>query len=250
MQKVRIIPTLLYNNSLVKGKNFKSWRVVSDLHTMIRLYNLREVDELIFFDVNAGENNIIDFELIDQFADECFVPLTIGGGVKSLDHIENLLKVGADKICINTASIEDPDFILKAIKKYGSQCIVISIDYKINENNQKEVYVKSGKKKTGKLLEEHLKEMSDLNPCEIILTSIDHDGIMDGYDLDTISSMNSISSCPIVASGGAGSCQDIYEVIKKTNVRAVSSSSIYHFTEITPLDVKRYLNQKNISVRL
>jgi cyclase len=147
MHKVRIIPTLLYNNTLVKGKNFNSWRVVSDLHTMIILYNLREVDELIFFDANATFNNFIDLELIDHFADDCFVPLTIGGGVKNITDIENLLKVGADKICINSAAVENPEFVMNAINKYGSQCIVISIDYKINNNNQKEVFINSGKKK-------------------------------------------------------------------------------------------------------
>jgi cyclase len=250
MHKVRIIPTLLYNNTLVKGKNFNSWRVVSDLHTMIILYNLREVDELIFFDANATFNNFIDLELIDHFADDCFVPLTIGGGVKNITDIENLLKVGADKICINSAAVENPEFVMNAINKYGSQCIVISIDYKINNNNQKEVFINSGKKKTGILLEEHLKKMSDLNPCEIILTSIDHDGIMKGYDVKTISLMNSISSCPIIASGGAGTCDDIFNVISESGIKAVSSASIYHFTETTPLDDKKYLNEKGILVRL
>jgi imidazole glycerol-phosphate synthase subunit HisF len=250
MQKVRIIPTLLYNNSLVKGKNFNSWRVVSDLHTMIKIYNLREVDELIFFDINATANNFINLDLIDQFADECFVPLTIGGGVRNMKQIEKILKVGADKICINSASVEDPKFVTNAINQYGSQCIVISIDYKINSENKKEVFINSGKKKTGIMLDEHLKKMSDLNPCEIILTSIDHDGIMKGYDINTISLMNSISSCPIIASGGAGTCDDIFNVISESNIKAVSSSSIYHFTETTPLDVKRYLNKKGILVRL
>ena len=250
MQKVRIIPTLLYNNTLVKGKNFNSWRVVSDLHTMIRIYNLREVDEIIFFDINATKNNFIDLELIDQFADECFVPLTIGGGVKNLKDIEDLLKVGADKVCINTASVENPDFVKSAIKKYGSQCIVIGVDYKVNIKNQKEVFINSGTKKTNILLEDHIKNISQLNPCEIILTSIDHDGIMKGYDVSTISYINSISSCPIVASGGAGSCNDIFDVISQSNVGAVSSSSIYHFTEITPLDVKNFLDSKGVPVRL
>lgn len=250
MHKVRIIPTLLYNNTLVKGKNFNSWRVVSDLHTMIMLYNLREVDELIFFDINASANNFINLELIDEFADNCFVPLTVGGGVKNMKDIENLLKVGADKICINSASINDPEFVMNAINKYGSQCIVISVDYKVNINNQKEVFINSGKKKTGILLDEHVKKISSFNPCEIILTSIDHDGMMNGYDIKTISLMNSISSCPIIASGGAGTCEDIFNVISQSNIKAVSSSSIYHFTEITPLDVKKFLEKKSIPVRL
>jgi imidazole glycerol phosphate synthase subunit HisF len=136
MHKVRIIPTLLYKDNLVKGKMFKSWRVVGNLYQMIKLYNLREVDELIFLDIDANQKNKIQFDLIDEFADDCFVPLTIGGGIKSLQDIEQLLKVGADKVCINSTAVKDLDFVKKAVDKYGAQCIVISIDYKINKIHQ------------------------------------------------------------------------------------------------------------------
>ena len=121
MQKVRIIPTLLYSHNLVKGKNFKSWRVVGNLYQMVKLYNLREVDELIFLDIDATDRGLIQLSLIDEFADECFVPLTVGGGVKQIQDIEDLLKVGADKVCINTAAIENFKFVENAVKKYGSQ---------------------------------------------------------------------------------------------------------------------------------
>ena len=250
MQKVRIIPTLLYSHNLVKGKNFRSWRVVGNLYQMVKLYNLREVGELIFFDIEATDRDSIQLSLIDEFADECFVPLTVGGGVKKMQDIEDLLKVGADKICINTAAIEDYKFVEEAIKKYGSQCIVISVDYKINEKKQLEVFKYSGNKKTGILLPDYFKRISDLGPGEIILTSIDHEGEMKGYDVDNIAKMNSISSSQIIASGGAGKSEDIYQVIKETGVKAVSASSIFHFTEKTPLDVKKYLNQKGVKVRL
>lgn len=250
MQKVRIIPTLLYSHNLVKGKNFRSWRVVGNLYQMVKLYNLREVDELIFFDIEATDRDSIQLSLIDEFADECFVPLTVGGGVKKMQDIEDLLKVGADKICINTAAIEDYKFVEEAIKKYGSQCIVISMDYKINDKKQLEVYKNSGNKKTGILLHDYFKRISELGPGEIILTSIDHEGEMKGYDLDNIAKMNSISTSQIIASGGAGNSEDIYQVIKKTGVKAVTASSIYHFTETTPLDVKKYLKKKKISVRI
>ena len=153
MHKLRIVPTLLYKNNLVKGKNFKSWRVVGNLYQMIKLYNLREVDELIFFDIEANKKNSIQFSLIDEFADECFVPLTVGGGIKSLDDIENLLKVGADKVCINSRAVTDIRFVEEAINKYGSQCIVISLDYKKNNEDQKEIYINSGKTPTGLILE-------------------------------------------------------------------------------------------------
>ena len=131
MQKIRIIPTILFNEeNIVKGKNFKSWRKVGSLYQAIKIYNLREVDELIFLDINSTEKNFIEYKLIDDFADECFMPVTVGGGVKSLENIEMLLKSGADKVCINTAAYNDRNFIQKAIKTYGSQCIVISVDYK------------------------------------------------------------------------------------------------------------------------
>ncbi len=250
MQKIRIIPTLLYSHNLVKGKNFKSWRVVGNLYQMVKLYNLREVDELIFLDIDATERGRIQLSLIDEFADECFVPLTVGGGVNKIQDIEDLLKVGADKVCINTAAIENYKFLKDAVKKYGSQCIVVSIDYKLNKEKELEVYKNSGNKKTGILLKDHFKKISELEPGEIILTSIDHEGSMKGYDIKNITKMNSISSSQIIASGGAGNCEDIYQVIKKSSVKAVTASSIYHFTQTTPLDVKKYLKKKKISVRI
>ena len=250
MHKVRIAPTLLYKNNLVKGKNFNSWRVVGNLHQMIKLYNLREVDELIFFDIDANKNNSIQLSVIDEFADDCFVPLTVGGGIKSLHDIEDLLKVGADKVCINSNAIKDLNFVEKAISKYGGQCIVVSIDYKLNKNKQKEIYINSGNTPTGILLETFIEKTNKIGPGEILITSIDHDGLMRGYDIDTIKKISNLSEVPIIASGGAGKPEDFYQLIKNTNIKALSAASIFHFTEVTPLDVKRYLDQKGIKVRL
>ena len=250
MHKVRIAPTLLYKNNLVKGKNFKSWRVIGNLHQMVKLYNLREVDELIFFDIEANKNNSIQLSVIDEFADDCFVPLTVGGGIKSLNDIEDLLKVGADKVCINSNAIKDLNFVEKAVNKYGGQCIVVSIDYKLNKNKQKEIYINSGNTSTGILLETFIEKINKVEPGEILITSIDHDGLMEGYDIDTIKKILNLSEVPIIASGGAGKLEDFYQLIEKTNIKAVSAASIFHFTEITPLDVKRYLDQKGIKVRL
>lgn len=250
MHKVRIIPTLLYKDNLVKGKMFKSWRVVGNLYQMIKLYNLREVDELIFFDIDANKKNKIQFELIDEFADDCFVPLTIGGGVKSLLDIEELLKVGADKVCINSSAVNDLDFVKKAVEKYGSQCIVISIDYRINKDKMTEVFTSSGNKETNLSLEKHIKNLNEVGPGEIILTSIDHDGMMNGYDIEKIKKISNTCLMPVIASGGAGCLNDFYQLIKETNIKALSAASIFHFTEITPLDVKKFLKKKNINVRL
>ena len=250
MHKVRIAPTLLYKNNLVKGKNFKSWRVIGNLYQMVKLYNLREVDDLFFFDIEANKNNSIQLSVIDEFADDCFVPLTVGGGIKSLHDIEDLLKVGADKVCINSNAIKDLNLVEKAVNKYGSQCIVVSIDYKLNKNKQKEIYINSGTTPTVILLETFIEKINKIGPGEILITSIDHDGLMKGYDIDTIKKILNLSEVPIIASGGAGKLEDFYQLIKKTNIKAVSAASIFHFTEITPLDVKRYLDQKGIKVRL
>lgn len=250
MHKVRIIPTLLYKNNLVKGKNFLSWRVVGNLYQMVKLYNLREVDELIFLDVDATDSGSIQFQLIDEFADECFVPLTIGGGIKTMEDIEKLLKVGADKVCINSAAVNNISFLKEAIRQYGSQCIVVSIDYKKKDNNQKKVIINSGKVETNLLLDDHLKRINDINPGEILINSIDHDGVMKGYDIPTLKNIIKQSEIPIIAAGGAGSLEDFEKTINETDVKAISAASIFHFTQITPLDVKKYLKSKNISVRI
>ncbi len=250
MQKIRIIPTILFNEeNIVKGKNFKSWRKVGSLYQAIKIYNLREVDELIFLDINSTEKNFIEYKLIDDFADECFMPVTVGGGVKSLENIEMLLKSGADKVCINTAAYNDRNFIQKAIKTYGSQCIVISVDYK-RINNKLIVYTNSGKKNTGTELFKYLDEIAELTPGEIILTSIDHEGNMKGYDIDNLKKVNEKYSIPIIASGGAGTCEDFFTMFSETGIKAASAASIYHFTQFTPLDVKKYLKNKNINVRI
>ena len=217
---------------------------------MIKLYNLREVDEIIFCDIDAYKNGSIQLSLIDEFADECFVPLTIAGGINSLQDIEELLKVGADKVCINSNAIKDLNFVEKAISKYGGQCIVVSIDYKLNKNKQKEIYINSGNTPTGILLETFIEKINKIGPGEILITSIDHDGLMRGYDIDTIKKISNLSEVPIIASGGAGKPEDFYQLIKNTNIKALSAASIFHFTEVTPLDVKRYLDQKGIKVRL
>ena len=250
MQKTRIIPTILFNNeNIVKGKNFNSWRKVGSLYQAIKVYNLREVDELIFLDINSSKKEIIEYNLIDDFADECFMPLTIGGGIRSIENIELLLRSGADKVCINTAAFNDRNFIKKAIKIFGSQCIIISIDYK-KINNDLIVFTNSGKTNTSAKLFNYLNEIIQLEPGEIMLTSIDHDGMMNGYDIDTLKQVNEKYSIPIIASGGAGTCNDFFEMINKTGINAAAAASIYHFTEFTPLDVKKFLKEKNINVRI
>ena len=250
MLKIRIIPSLLYNGSnLVKGKQFNSWRTVGSVFQNIKLYSLRNVDELIFLDIEAYKNKKVDFNLIDDFADECFMPLTVGGGIRSIEDIEEALRNGADKVSINSAAFYNHKLIKDAVKYFGSQCIILSIDYKIDAKGNKKIFINSEKKLTDICLYEYVDKIEDTKPGEILLTSVDHDGMMQGYDIQTIKKINEISNIPIIASGGAGSVEDIYSVIKETNVKAVAASSIFHFTEITPLNVKNYLSSKGIKVR-
>jgi len=250
MLKKRIIPTLLFkNNKLVKGINFNSWRTVGSVMQSVRIYKMRKVDELILLDISATNlNKKIDLDLINEVANECFMPLTFGGGVKTIEDISNILKSGADKVCINTASINNLKFIKEACKIFGSQAIVISVDYKKSEAI--EIWSNSGQVKSNKVFEDYLKDLEGIGVGEIILTSIDKDGTMEGYDINTITKVNKFLNIPIIASGGAGNFENMLDLLNSTNVSALAASSIFHFTNKTPLDIKKFLFSKKIPVRL
>ena len=251
MNKVRIIPTVLFRDTnTMKGKNFKSWRVVGSVMQSIKLYSLREVDELIFLDVTATKNKEINYDLINDFAKECFMPVVVGGGIRNINDIENILKIGADRVCINTALVENIDFVKEAIKIFGVQCIIGSIDYKKDEKNKNFIWTNSGGVKTKNELFDFLKKIEDIGLGELLLTSIDHDGVMKGYDNTTLKKVNSNFDFKVIASGGAGKKEDVYKTIKDTSVSAISCSSIFHFTENTPLSIKRFLKEKKINVRI
>ena len=250
MLKKRIIPTLLFkNNKLVKGINFNSWRTVGSVMQSVRIYKMRKVDELILLDISATNlNKKIDLDLINEVANECFMPLTFGGGVKTIEDISNILKSGADKVCINTASINNLKFIKEACKIFGSQAIVISVDYKKSEAI--EIWSNSGQVKSDLVFEDYLKDLESIGVGEIILTSIDKDGTMEGYDIDTIIKVNKFLNIPIIASGGAGNFENMLDLLNSTNVSALAASSIFHFTNKTPLDIKKFLFTKKVPVRL
>ena len=252
MNKVRIVPTVLFNDfSIVKGEKFESWRTVGNIIQIIKIYSLREVDELIFFDIAASKKNQkIDFKLIKEFANHCFMPLTVGGGISSIEDIEKLLKVGADKVAINTHAFLNSELIKNSVSKFGSQCIVIGVDYKKNAQGKNEVYIRSGSKSTKVELFKYLKKVKSLNPGEIVLTSINHDGTMKGYDIETFIKAKEILNMPIVASGGCGNYQHMVDLLKKCSVSALSASSMYHFTEQTPLGAKKFLKEQGFRVRL
>lgn len=251
MLKLRILPVLLYKNpTLVKGISFDSWRRVGSVMQAIKVYNMREVDELIFVDITASqENRRPDFELIDEIADECFMPFTVGGGVKTIDDIRELLKVGADKVSINSSAVTSPELITIASDKFGAQCIVVSIDYK-RINGKDEVYINSGNVATGLDLINWARKVEKLGAGEILLTSIDRDGTMSGYDVETLKKVTEAVNIPIIASGGCGSYSHMLECVITGSASAIAAASIFHFTEQTPKEAKAFLSAHGIPVRL
>lgn len=252
MLKIRIIPTLLYKDfGLVKGIQFDSWRRIGGVTQSVKVYNLRGVDELIFLDIKATSlNHHPDFDLVDEIADECFMPLTVGGGIRTIEDIRRLLSVGADKVSINTQAVLAPDFIRLAAESFGSQCITVSIDVKKNHQGQDEVFIFSGAKATGLSPLQLARQVELLGAGEILLTSIDRDGTMRGYDLELIREVAGAVAIPVIASGGAGNYEHLASAISEGGACAVAAASMFHFTEQTPQEAKIFLQSKGIDVRL
>jgi len=251
MLKLRIIPTILFNNfKLIKGIGFDSWRTVGSIMQAVKIYNLREVDELIVLDISATNNKKkVDLDLINEIANETFMPLTVGGGIKSIEDVSNLLEAGADKVSINSSTFNNDSFIKEVSRTFGRQCIVCSVDYKIIDKKIV-LFSNSGKIRQKIDFFDHIKKIEDLGAGEIILTSIELDGSMKGYDIETLSKASKNIEIPVIASGGAGKLDDFIDVAKKTDVSALAAASIYHFTNITPRDVKLHLNSQNFPVRI
>lgn len=246
------MPTMLYRDiTLVKGVSFDSWRRVGSLLQQVKVYNLREVDELVVLDITAtDEGRAPDFQLVDDFADECFMPLTVGGGVRKVDDIRLLLQVGADKVAINTAAVATPSLISEGARLFGSQCIVVSIDFKKRPDGRYEVYTHSGTKPTGLDPVDFAIEVEALGAGEILLTSVDRDGTFAGYDVELTRRVVDKVNIPVIASGGAGNYQHMVEVVKYGGASAVAAASIFHFTEQTPAGAKEAMRQAAIPVRL
>ncbi len=247
--KIRIIPTVLYNNfSCVKGKNFQSWRVSGSLKQTIKLYSLREVDELIFLNINANKESI-NFRIIDDFADECFMPIIVGGGIKSIDDIRQLFQVGADRVSINTAAFNQPNFLKKALDTFGKQSLVVSVDYK-KIKDELIIFTNSGNKNTEINLFKYIEELQKIGVGEVLINSIDHDGLMQGYDHKILKKLDKEFDLKLICSGGLKSYKDIKNLYHSTKIRAFSMSSVFHYTQLTPLVLKKQLGDINIPVRL
>lgn len=251
MIKKRVIPTLLYKNfTLVKGVRFDSWRRVADLLQAVNVYMVREVDELFFLDITATiQGRKPDMGLIDDFADACFMPLTVGGGVSSVEDVKDLLRAGADKVAINSAGVSKSGLIKDASRRFGSQCIVASIDFRKKQDGGYEVYTHSGTRSTGKDPVAFAREVEALGAGEILLTSIDRDGTMEGYDVALTGKVAEAVSIPVIASGGAGNFKHMFEALEYGKASAVAAASIFHFTQMTPLEAKLFLAENGVHVR-
>jgi cyclase len=252
MLKVRVMPTLLHKDfGLVKGERFNSWRRTGSAMQQIKVYNMREVDELVYFDITASTSGREpDYEEIDHLADDCFMPMTVGGGIRTIEHARNVLQVGADKVSLNSGAVEDPQLISRIAERFGSQCVVVSIDFKRHTDGRCEVFTHSGSRATGLDPVAFAVHAEQLGAGEILLTSIDRDGMFTGYDLECTRRVSDAVSIPVIASGGAGSYEDMWAAIVEGGASAVAAASIFHFTHLTPLEAKRYLAGKGLPVRL
>jgi len=246
------MPTLLYRDStLVKGVAFDSWRRVGSLMQAVKVYNLRQVDELVFLDISAtNQGRRPDFNLVDDFADECFMPLTVGGGVRTVDDVRELLRVGADKVAVNTVAVERPEVIREMAACFGSQCVVVSIDVKKAGNGHETVWTHSGTCDTGLDPVAFALSVERMGAGEILLTDIELDGTMTGYNRELIRKVASAVKIPVIASGGAGSYQDMENVLSAGHASAVAAASIFHFTEQTPIEAKMFLREAGFPMRI
>lgn len=251
MLKKRLIPTLLVKDiGLVKGVRFDSSRRVGSVLPAVRVYNNRDVDELIILDIEASQKNQnIDIDYFKDFTKDCFVPLTIGGGIHTTDDIKRILDIGADKVSINSGAYNNPQIIYEAARIYGSQCIVSSIDVKKNNNGQYECYSYAGTKATGIMAKDWCHRVQEMGAGEILLTSIDRDGTFDGYDLELYDQVSDVIRVPLIASGGVGRSEDIYNALRHEYVSAAAAASVFHFTELTPRDIKDFLKREGVPVR-
>ncbi len=251
MLKTRIIPCLdVKDGRVVKGINFLDLVDAGNPVEQAKFYSENGADEICFLDISASlENRDTIINIVEKTAEEVFIPLTVGGGIRSIDNIHSLLKAGADKVSINSAAIKNPEIIKSSSKYFGSQCIVVAVDVKKIENRWL-VYSHGGTQNTGIDAVNWLKKVEDMGAGEILLTSMDKDGTKTGFDLEILSIANQTLNIPVIASGGVGLIEHFYDGVIKGRADALLAASVFHFNEFSIMDVKNYLKEKNIEVRI
>lgn len=247
----RIIPCLdIKEGRVVKGIKFLGLKDAGDPVEVARLYDQQEADELVFLDITAsfeGRKTLV--ALVDKIAQNIYMPFTVGGGVRDIFDIRDLLNAGADKVSINTAAVKNPSLISDASKKFGSQCIVVAIDAK-KETESWRVYINGGRTAVDLEAVEWARKCAGLGAGEILLTSMDYDGTKDGYDLPLTGKVTEAVNIPVIASGGAGKLEHFYDVVTKAGADACLAASIFHYQEYSLRQVKEYLAKKGVAVRL
>ena len=251
MLKYRIIPCLdVKNGRVVKGINFVDLKDAGDPVEQAKIYSDGGADEICFLDITASnENRSTIYEVVKKTSEKCFVPLTVGGGVRSIEDINKLLNCGADKVSINTAAVQNPKIVMESSLKFGSQCIVVAIDAK-KEANSWEIFTHGGRNKTGIDAIKFAKQMEEYGAGELLVTSMDRDGTQVGYDIDLMSNISSKVNIPVIASGGVGNLDHLVDGIKLGNASAVLAASIFHYGKYSVKEAKEYLNSKGIPVRI
>lgn len=246
----RIIPCLdVDKGRVVKGTKFLNLKDAGDPVTVARRYNEEGADELVFLDITASsDDRAILLDVVTQTAEQVFIPLTVGGGVRTVDDFRTLLSAGADKVSVNTAAIKNPDLINQAAQKFGNQCVVVAIDAKRKTKRSWEVFIHGGRTPTGKDAVEWAKEAEQRGAGEILLTSMDADGTKAGYDVELTKAVSNAVKIPVIASGGAGTKQHFADAFR-AGASAALAASLFHFKQLSIKDLKKYLKTKKIRVR-
>lgn len=252
MHTKRIIPCLDVNNGrVVKGVNFVNLRDAGDPVEIAAMYNKSLADEIVFLDITASsDNRNIMLDVVSRTAEQVFIPLTVGGGIRNIDDFRKILSAGADKIAVNSGALKRPELINEAAEKFGNQCVVVAIDAKRRDDNGFDVYLNGGRVNTGKDAVEWAVEAEKRGAGEILLTSMDCDGTKAGYDIALTRAISDAVSIPVIASGGAGTMEHFAEALTDGGAEAALAASLFHYKEMEIIDLKKYLAEKNIPVRL
>ena len=248
----RVIPCLdVHGGRVVKGVNFVNLRDAGDPVEAAEFYNKSMADELVFLDITASsDDRNIMLDVVRRTAEKVFIPLTVGGGIRSIEDFRKILSAGADKISVNSAAVKNPQLINEAAQRFGTQCVVVAIDAKKRPDGGFDVYLNGGRVNTGKDAVLWAKEAQERGAGEILLTSMDCDGVKNGYDIELTRAVSSSVKIPVIASGGAGKMEHFYDALTEGGADAALAASLFHFREMEIVDLKKYLKNRNVPVRL